>query len=376
MGVSRDVPAEAAPASPTTPSRGTYWPALDGLRALAIGAVMLYHLNARVARGGASGLTVFFVLSGFLITRLLLQEWDATSRVSFRDFYVRRALRLFPALFAMLGVLLVIALLADVGSKTRNFAEIAVAIGYVTNIAAAYGWVTFHYLGHTWSLATEEQFYLLWPAVLVLMLRRRWTPRAIVTATVALAAASTLLRAGLYRSDANFNRVTFAPDTRASELMIGCATALILHYALLPDSDLFRRVARFAAWVAVPVGLVFARLSGHNVFTFRYVFTVVALCVAVTIVDLQLSPGSWRERILALPPLVWMGRLSYALYLWHVPVFRAIDENYTGPAAVEVAVKLGLAFALAVASYYLIETRFLRLKARYTAERATVAPAV
>lgn len=332
---------------------------------------MLYHIDARTFRGGPFWLTAFFVVSGFLITRLLLQEWDAAGSVSFRDFYMRRALRLFPALLTLLAVMLVYALTQPPGSETRNLAEIAASLAYVGNFAVAFGWVTFRYLGHTWSLAAEEQFYLLWPLALVFMLRRRFRPWSLAAVALGVTAVSTALRSFLYRTDADFERVTFAPDTRAGEMMMGCVVAIALHYGLIPRHDVARRVIRLAVWVGIPVSLLLARESGKNLLTYRVIFTVITVVVALIIVDMQLSPGSWRERALGFRPLVWIGRLSYGLYLWHFPVYALVDENMSGRRIERLGVKFAITFLIATVSFYAIERRFLRLKVRYSRHKAT-----
>ena len=207
------------------------WPALDGVRAIAILSVMDVHLYAWAPRSGFYGLTIFFVLSGFLITSLLLDERTTFGRIDLRRFYARRALRLLPALVALCAVFLLVSLLSGTPAPEmrHNLLEVAAVLGYVTNILGAFDVFQLRHLGHLWSLAIEEQFYFLWPIALFFALRRRATAAQLFWVVVAAATASTIARVALWlQHRPDKLRVAFGPDTRASELLVGCAAAILV----------------------------------------------------------------------------------------------------------------------------------------------------
>ena len=208
-------------------------PALDGLRGVAVAAVVVNHLRPHALPGGWLGVDIFFVLSGYLITTLLLREHEQRGRLDLGRFYSRRARRLLPALFLLLGVVAVVARFSPdepgfTGLRGDGFA----ALGYVANwrfIATGASYFnTFapSPLRHLWSLAVEEQFYLLWPLVLILVLRRHG-PRAVGVTAVVLALASATAMAVMYGSGAHISRIYFGTDTHAHSVLIGCALAAI-----------------------------------------------------------------------------------------------------------------------------------------------------
>jgi peptidoglycan/LPS O-acetylase OafA/YrhL len=212
-----------------------YLPGLDGLRALAVIAVLLYHAELPWIPGGFLGVEVFFVISGYLITTLLLAEWRQRGRIDLKAFWLRRARRLLPALYLLLVVTLAYAVVFLPGEVAGLRGDAVAALGYVTNWYLVLGHESYFeaigrpsLLKHLWSLAVEEQFYLLWPPVLALGLgvgATRWRERRVLLGALALAAASALLMALLYRPEVDLSRVYFGSDTRAAGLLIGAALA-------------------------------------------------------------------------------------------------------------------------------------------------------
>lgn len=344
------------------PTRLGYRPSLDGIRGLAIASVVGFHAFGHPA-GGYLGVDLFFVLSGFLITTLLLEEREERGHASLRAFYARRALRLLPGLAIMLatvlGVVVIRAVVTgdshDLG-RTLTFA--AAGIGYVTNFVLAASGNGVPSLAHLWSLAAEEQFYLLWPPTLLLLLggRRRWA-----LALLGLALGVEVLRqVTLLANGAPGYRLDFAPDTRGSSIVIGCIVALAWRGR--------RRVPGVAVLGLVLVALPLLLDVGKHL----YQGGLVLFGAATGLLILRaLEPGTLECDALSFPPLVALGRVSYSLYLWHVPVLAALGILAGGLPAqggwprqvAGVAISLGAA----VLSYRFVEQPFLRRKRRLRA---------
>jgi peptidoglycan/LPS O-acetylase OafA/YrhL len=308
-------------------------PGLDGLRGVAILLVLAGHSDIRpFGYGGLVGVVVFFTLSGFLISTLLLEESDRTGRISIRNFYRRRALRLLPALFVMVAMVSLIgAVLPGLTSLRMEFGSLL----YVGNWVRVVTPVTNDALGHTWSLSVEEQFYLLAPFV-VICLRRR--PRLLAGVSLAVAAASLLERGMLWNGGTGHGRVYYGTDTRLDALLIGVALAALMR-ARLP------RAPMVVAWVGVG-GLCWCLLAGSPV-----VMPTVAALSTVGLIAVGLTrPGALGARV-----LVWSGRRSYGLYLWHFPLLMLAAR--TGVPAV---VAIVAAVIIAAASYRWVEQPFLR----------------
>jgi peptidoglycan/LPS O-acetylase OafA/YrhL len=352
-------------------------PQLDGLRAAAVLAVMLEHSGIAIGRGGLFGVDVFFVLSGFLITGVLLGEHRARGRISLRRFYVRRWLRLYPALVVMVIVLMPIgpSLSAD-HTWASWLRAVAAALTYTGNfVVLADGRLTLGVLDPTWSLAVEEQFYLLWPlALLALMAWRvpaRWIVGILVTASAAGLSLFWLLYHRPEHALAPFSiegrTVYVRPDARFGELLLGCALAIVLARR---DRPLSRRanagigVAALAAvgglWVAREL---FASAYDGNGSPIAPV-PLVAVCATVLLARLVTSDRALLSRLLRCSPLPQIGLISYSLYLWHSPVFNVIHADPFGLVGAEQVVQWTLAFAVAFLSYRLVELPFLRRKER------------
>lgn len=344
-------------------------PALDGLRAVAVLAVMGYHAGLAPLSGGFLGVDVFFVLSGFLITRLLAAEHARSGRLRLLHFYVRRTLRLLPGLAAMCGLLLVwvwhLPYPAMAGPVER---EMAATLLYVANWAEIRGQIRpLGFFGHAWSLAIEEQFYIVWPLVLGAMLRS-WSHRTKIAAVGFAAAASGLLRALMWTGPEASMRVFHGSDTRAEALLVGCATALILDGGRLPFPPRKARALGAAANAsAVVLALALRGATPDAAWMFRGGFTVVALAVACVILQLANAPQGLLARVLSARPLVRTGRISYGLYLWHWPIFLALAPVFTGLAPLPtLALRFTASFAAAIASWLLVERWFLLWKRRWS----------
>jgi peptidoglycan/LPS O-acetylase OafA/YrhL len=349
------------------PFRLGYRPALDGIRALAILAVLAYHSGTPL-KGGFIGVDIFFVLSGFLITTLLLQEWLASGAISLGDFYGRRARRLLPALFLIVAAVGVIYAIDPRLHHGLAYPKAAAAvIFYAGNWVAAFAKDPTQALGlldPTWSLAIEEQFYIVWPLLLLVCLRRRWSFRRLLTLALGLACASSILRGLLWHAHAGAH-VYFRSDTRADGLLLGCALAVgYVH------TNGRSRLHRYLAPTIVPIvaGLalvLFAFTYGPNdSVVYLGGLSAVAVCAAAITTHAVVAPESWFSRVLSLRPLVWIGARSYGMYLFHIPIFVVVGASSPGnqPGRVQAPIEIALTFLAAAASYSWIESYFLRRK--------------
>jgi peptidoglycan/LPS O-acetylase OafA/YrhL len=370
--------ADPAPLEQSTFRLG-HRPWLDGVRGAAILIVLLGHF--KFVTGGFLGVDLFFVLSGFLITTLLLEEWERDGRISLRRFYLRRALRLVPALAALLVVGIAFTHFFRPPEEAAVFRdEVLVVACYIAN------WTNLHntplpVLGHAWSLSLEEQFYIVWPLVLCVLLRTR-SRRAVCLCVFAGILAACALRFAMYvdyraagKPHDGLMRMYLGLDTRADALLTGCLIGALAVWGHLPKW----RAVRFAvavaatataAWVSV---LITTQHMGKPLF-YQGLFTLVAFGFGSVIVHLLVNPARVWRWVLESPPLVGLGRISYGLYLVHVPLIFWLADGRVGPAYP--ATTLGVALACvgaALISFYLIERPFLRLKSRFQHDAGTSA---
>lgn len=346
-----------------------YRPELDGVRGISILLVLGLHCTPVLLPGGYFGVDIFFVLSGFLITSLLLEEWSRQGSISLKDFYVRRVLRLGPALVTYL---LLLGAYAFVFLKKENAREIYIGIGltlsYVSNwVIALKPDFPPGILAITWSLAVEEQFYLGWPLLLSLLLAFR-SRRRLILLVLALGIVSVAVnRALLWETGATVRRLYYATDTHADGLLLGCLVACLAYRDLLPKSRWF---AAFMKWVALASVLFVAALvlstKHDNPLLYVGGFSLAALAIAVALLTLVLWPAGPATWILRCKPLGWIGRISYGLYLWHWPVRGFVFGKSVQPSSKQIIVAIGLSFAIASLSFYLIERPFLSWKKRFS----------
>ncbi|MBX9602039.1 MAG: acyltransferase [Bryobacteraceae bacterium] len=360
-------PAPSATAPRAAAVRFAYRPSLDGLRAIAILLVMAHNARLPYTAGGFVGVDLFFTLSGYLITSILMAERDQTSAIRISRFYARRALRLLPALIVMIAVMCIYASVAQTAENARTtYLGAGYTIFYVANWVAAFQGEVLGVFGHAWSLSVEEQFYLIWPLLLLFLLRKRGEAGMLPFCLAAMAG-SAIWRFALSSAGAPALRTYCGTDTRSDALLAGCALAFFLRN--LPDP---RRVAlaRYTGYAAVPAmaaWLTIAATAGADEpSTFQFWILVASLLGAVLIAAAELS-NEWLTAILGFAPLVWVGKISYGLYLWHNPAI-AIDARklawfHLGPEYL-IPVRLAATLLAATLSYYMIERQFLRSKMR------------
>ena len=358
----------AAPLPPTAFRLG-YRPALDGLRGVFILLVLGFHLNLPWLRGGFLGVDGFFVLSGFLITTLLLTEWRAAGALRLRAFYLRRALRLLPALYVLLLLYAAGTALFLTGERAHNnWVGIGAAFVYVSNWVVAFdpqrNLLALGMLFVTWSLAIEEQFYLIWPPLLRVLLRRQVSYRRLMGGVLLLILATAGWRAGLFAAGAPLTRVVYGSDTRADALLMGCLVSLIV--LTVPPARLAagaRLRQGLLLGLLVPAGWVLTSAVGTHPLFLWGGSTLVAAGVGLLILQLVSQPPARLTRVLAWPPLVGLGRISYGIYLWHtLPALALANNRILGPALVPVQV--GVALLVGWISYRYVEQPALRWKQR------------
>jgi len=367
----------------------SYQPALDGIRALAVAAVLAYHAGLPWARGGFLGVDAFFVLSGFLITSLLLIEYRAQGRIAFTAFWARRARRLLPALFLMLvGVGIYAVLFAKPDELDRLRADALTTIGYVANWRPVFSGESYFEqfsvpspLRHTWSLAIEEQWYAFWPLLLFVVLRlRRGSLATTMAVSLAMAAGSAFLMGWLFQPMHDPSRVFYGTDTRAQSLLVGALLAMLL-IQRGPVRSISGKVTLQGAAVVCVVFIVFvwARAGDDSTLLYRGGFLVLALAVAVVIAA-AVQPGAGVVgRVLSLPPLRGLGLISYGVYLWHWPVYLMLTPARVGWNDYPLlALRVAATLAIAIVSYRFLEMpirrgAFRRWKSSWTLAPATAA---
>ncbi|WP_256758006.1 acyltransferase family protein [Cohnella sp. WQ 127256] len=345
---------------------GRYMPGLDGLRALSVLAVIAYHLNRNWLPGGLLGVGVFFVLSGYLITDQIVAKWRRDRKIDLKDFWIRRARRLLPAMLVMLACVFVWLLLIDRSRLLGLQGDFVSAMLYFNN-----WWLIFHKvsyfesfgpsspIGHLWSLAIEEQFYILWPIVLVLGLKFVRQRGKLILFMLAGAVISVISMALIYEPGSDPSRVYYGTDTRVFALLIGAALAIAW-----PSQSLTANVARNSRnlmdWIGtislVSILVMIGRTSEYGNFLYYGGLLLLSILSAILIAVLA-HPASQLAKILGCSPLRWLGERSYSIYIWHYPVIVLTSStvNTDGFNMFRILIQLGASIVLATLSYKLIE---------------------
>ena len=348
------------------PVEGTspYLPGLDGLRAIAVLAVIAYHLNFSWAQGGLLGVGLFFVLSGYLITDLLVAEHHRNGSIRLPQFWLRRARRLLPALFVMLFVTLGWVTLFHRSQLPAMRSDLLPAIFYYSNWWFIFQHVSYFAkfgppspLGHLWSLAIEEQFYLVWPFVVFAGLRWVRNRRILIGLTLAMAAASALEMALLFTPDGNPTRIYDGTDTRAFALLFGAALALAL-----PRNRTYGSVTKNARRVLEAMGalallgifVMFWRTGEYSGFLYQGGLVLFS-ALSVVAIAVTVHPGTRWGSVLGWKPLRWIGERSYGIYLWHYPVIVLTTPLNAVPSLGRDFLQVGASILLAALSWKYVE---------------------
>jgi peptidoglycan/LPS O-acetylase OafA/YrhL len=342
-----------------------YTRGLDGIRGLAIIPVMLAHSGLPYIwyRGGFVGVEIFFVLSGFLITTILIQEHDEKGRIHFQRFYAHRFLRLFPALFLLLSAIVFLSILFLHGDALKNqLKEAFFMFIYAINWVRAFSFSSTDLLEHGWSLAIEGQFYLLWPALLALLFWLVKDKKKIAACIAGLIVLIWMYRITLLAHGASFPRLFNGLDTAGDMLLTGCLLAFVL-----PAFEKDGTKNRVAGWLryAAPGALlalllVYLRVTWDSPSVYEWILPVIALSSSILVLTVFFGNGMVKN-FLSHPGLVWNGKISYGLYLYHYPIYKLLMHQDASDASVFVFGTIAV-YAVSIASFYLVERPIASLK--------------
>jgi peptidoglycan/LPS O-acetylase OafA/YrhL len=339
-------------------------PALDGLRGLAALAVLLTHFG--LFRGGVLGLECLFVLSGFLISVLLIEEHQKTSNIALGKFYRRRFQRVLPPLIALLVIVTTVQIVLGARRPGEIIPEALRAGFFLGNLQSLQGF-SVGWFGHTWSLALEVQFYLLWPVLFYFLLRANVRPKFIVMLTVLLIAASMGLRIAMFTQRPPsgpvrmqyFMRLYMGLDTHCDTLLIGCLLGTLVMWYGIPETQRFRsRLKVFACLSLAVMGYMLFYSHHEQEIYYCGLATLMGLLNAAVIASLLFSTPRVVRTVLESRPMVGLGRISYALYLYHIPVFFWMRPDSLGMGFLAVVICI----LAATVSFYALEKPFLGRK--------------
>ncbi|MBQ5152671.1 acyltransferase family protein [Macrococcoides caseolyticum] len=341
-----------------------YLPGLDGIRAIAVIAIIIFHLNPKWLPGGFLGVDTFFVISGYLIAMLLINEYEKTGTINILQFWIRRMKRLFPPVLFMILIVIQYIIFFDQSLLYQLKKDVIAALLYISNWWYIFDGLSYFEsfearpLEHLWSLAIEEQFYLLFPLILILMLNK-WSKKNILLLFFVVSILSAILMSTLYDPAANVSRIYFGTDTRLQTLLLGVMCAFIW-----PAFKLKRDAPRILVVIIDFLGFVglivlmysIYKLSEHSAFLFNGGFYVLGI-FTVLIIMAAVHPSSIMSRLLGIKPLTVIGKYSYSLYLWHYPVIVLMQKHFVqGQVPIYIHISsVILTIVLAVFSYKLIE---------------------
>jgi peptidoglycan/LPS O-acetylase OafA/YrhL len=315
-----------------------YVPGLDGLRGIAVLSVMVYHLNINRAPGGLLGVVIFFVLSGYLITDLILEEWKRSRFLNLKNFWIRRVQRLLPALLVMLIFIMTWITLFQHSLIPYIRGDVIASLFYISN-----WWFIFHKVSyfesfetpspvtHLWSLAVEEQFYIVWPLLLTLGIRKLNQRSTLVWLTISAAIGSAFLMGGLYHPGTDPSRVYYGTDTRVFSLMLGSCLAMIWPAKRLSNKS--PKAAIIILDLLGSVSLLFllvmiGTINQYHSFLYRGGMFLASIASVILVASI-VHPASNLSKILGFKPLRWIGVRSYGLYLWQYPIIILSSPSVT-----------------------------------------------
>ena len=359
-------------------NKSKYLPSIDSLRALAVLAVIIYHVDVNYLPGGFLGVDLFFVLSGYLISSLIIKEFRKTGTVNLYNFYIRRARRLLPAVYFMITVGLVVMVLFNEVLLRKSHLDAIFGYIYSSN-----WWYIFHKLDyfdsfgaqspfkHLWSLAIEEQFYMIFPLLFLLINRKKKSKdgtyklnKNFLYVVLGLILVSLIAHILLFDIN-NISRIYFGTDTRAFSLLIGVVGAILypmekLHAKVTPQQNIMYSVVSLVSIATLITVMIYT--SEYNTWLYRGGFLLVAILGLIVIISSG-KQHTLMSRLLSFKPVVFIGKISYSLYLWHFPVLVLTTpvSEIGNPNIIFVILRVILTFALATASYVFVETPIRKL---------------
>lgn len=349
-------------------------PSLDGLRAVAVLMVMIYHLDFilpgyhHVIKGLFTGVDVFFVLSGFLITSILVKEYEETGNINLKNFFLRRTFRLVPALWffliclAMFGSYL---LPTDEATTTLDKYNFLFAAGYLMNWYAVIFEGFTGNLNHTWSLAIEEQFYILWSIILFKLFAENKSRKQIFNVTLAITFVLIIWRAVRVSAGTDSRILYYSTESRIDALLIGCLAAFIYAWQIIPKVFFKSRIFSLISVAALIVaGVIIFSFSHQDVELYYLPLSLFSSAIGIFILWLVARQSSFIHSVLELKVLRWIGQISYGLYLWHFLMFEFTRKTFED-VFIKILIGFILAFIAATLSFYLIEKPFLNLKNKF-----------
>ena len=359
-------------------NKSKYLPSIDSLRALAVLAVIIYHVDVNYLPGGFLGVDLFFVLSGYLISSLIIKEYRKTGSLNLYNFYIRRARRLLPAVYLMITVGLVVMVLFNEVLLRKSHLDAIFGYIYSSN-----WWYIFHKLDyfdsfgaqspfkHLWSLAIEEQFYMIFPLLFLLVNRKKKSKdgtyklnKNFLYVVLGLILVSLIAHILLFDIN-NISRIYFGTDTRAFSLLVGVVGAILypmerLHAKVTPQQNMIYSVVSLVAIATLITVMIYT--SEYNTWLYRGGFLLVAILGLIVIISSG-KQHTLMSRLLSFKPIVFIGKISYSLYLWHFPVLVLTTpiSEIGNPNIIFVILRVILTFILATASYVFVETPIRKL---------------
>ncbi|NPV20800.1 acyltransferase [Bradyrhizobium sp. 81013] len=354
-----------------------YVPSHDGMRGLMTLGVVTAHVSHTLVPGAVLYIDLFFVASAYYITGLLLRDIDKHGQIRFRQFYARRFARIVPPLLLMLAAYLLFTWLLR-PPFLPALERATIALGYIANYWYVFDPRTIEDIGHTWTLSTEEQFYLLWPLTFALLVKRFGVTWRLVGAICAIAAAIWAWRVSLVLGGAEWRRLYTAFDTRADALMAGCAMAVVLRLVPPGAFPALDRLWPKLAWPLLlywgTVTFVFWAADGPSMNYYLFGSMVCGVLPGILVLTmLARSHGTILHHIFEMPVAIFLGRIFYGIYLWHLPILNFLD-SYGLWWPLRLLVGLPLSIIAATLSYALLERHFLRRKSQASPARAAIPP--
>ena len=359
-------------------NKSKYLPSIDSLRALAVLVVIIYHVDVNYLPGGFLGVDLFFVLSGYLISSLIIKEYRKTGSLNLYNFYIRRARRLLPAVYFMITVGLVVMVLFNEVLLRKSHLDAIFGYIYSSN-----WWYIFHKLDyfdsfgaqspfkHLWSLAIEEQFYMIFPLLFLLVNRKKKSKdgtyklnKNFLYVVLGLILVSLIAHILLFDIN-NISRIYFGTDTRAFSLLVGVVGAILypmerLHAKVTPQQNMIYSVVSLVSIATLITVMIYT--SEYNTLLYRGGFLLVAILGLIVIISSG-KQHTLMSRLLSFKPVVFIGKISYSLYLWHFPVLVLTTpvSEIGNPNIIFVILRVILTFILATASYVFVETPIRKL---------------